>query len=65
MEKIYNAKRYGKIDEDFKTIEEAKAAIEAIGDGSVVTFVRGFDGRDRSAALIAYDGKEWKECNIH
>jgi hypothetical protein len=65
MKTIYNAQRYGKIDRDFDTIEEAKAAIEAIGDGRVVTFVRGFDGKDRSCAMVSYDGQKWTGHDIN
>lgn len=63
MQKIYEARSMNRV-EDFATIEEAKAFIEGRGVGSVTTFVRDFDGRDRSAALDVFSDGEWRAVSI-
>lgn len=63
MQAIYEANVFP-AREDFDTIEEAKAFVEAKGSGHVTKFIRGFDGKDRSCALITFDGKNWNGVDI-
>jgi hypothetical protein len=68
MEQIFeanthNAKGFHK--EDFTTEAEARSFVEANGSGHVTTFVRGFDGRERSCALNKFEAGVWVGCNIH
>jgi hypothetical protein len=51
--------------QDFDSEQDARAAVEANGSGYVVTFVRGYDGRDRSAAMSKFENGSWKGINIH
>jgi type IV secretory pathway ATPase VirB11/archaellum biosynthesis ATPase len=64
MTKIFEARSMNRV-EDFSTIEEAKVWIEGRGFGSVTTFIRGFDGRDRSCALITLNADgAWRGIDI-
>lgn len=63
MIKIYEV-RTGLSSQDFDDKGEAIAAVEAHGSGSVATFIRGFDGRDRSCALQSFDDGAWKGVDI-
>lgn len=44
---------------------EARRIVEEKGEGRIVTFVKGFDGRDRSAAMEVYENGAWRGVNIH
>lgn len=50
---------------DFDDEDEARRYVEAAGEGYVVTFVRGFDGCDRSAAMSKYENSAWRGLSIH
>jgi hypothetical protein len=64
MRTIYEA-HYGRNNvQDFDSEADARKIVEENNSGYVVTFVRGFDGRDRSCAMHKFDG-EWKGINIH
>jgi hypothetical protein len=61
---IYEAHR-GLERQDFETIEAGKHWVEAHGSGYVVTFHRGFDGKDRSGAMVSYQGHGvWQGVDI-
>lgn len=44
---------------DFDDKAEAEAFVEAAGAGRIVTFVRDYDGRDRSCAMVTYEAGSW------
>jgi hypothetical protein len=49
---------------DYTDIKEAFAAVEAAGTGRVVSFVRDFDGRERSCAMAVYENGAWRNVSI-
>lgn len=65
MQIIYEATAYPHPPKDFTDEIEARKFVEAVGEGRVVTFVRGFDGRERSAAMSKYENGTWNGINIH
>jgi hypothetical protein len=62
--KIYEA-HAGSTATDYASETEARAAVEANGSGYVVTFVRGYDGRDRSCAMNVFKDGAWDGVYIH
>lgn len=50
---------------DFDDEAAARKSVEAHGSGYVVTFVRGFDNRDRSSAMNVFKDGAWNGVNIH
>jgi len=64
MKKIFEAHANQKT-VDFDSETEAKSFVEAAGEGYVVTFVRGFDNRDRSSGMESFAGTTWRGINIH
>lgn len=50
---------------DFASETEARATVEAHGSGHVVTFIRGYDGRDRSCAMNVFKDGAWSGVYIH
>lgn len=64
MQITYEATAYPK-KFDFANIADAKRFVESEGEGRVVTFVKGFDGRERSAAMIVFRNGAWDGVNIH
>jgi len=50
---------------DYTSQAEARTAVEAHGSGYVVTFVRGYDGRDRSCAMNVFKDGAWDGVYIH
>lgn len=48
---------------DYANEQEALDAVERAGSGRITTFVRDFDGRDRSCALRVFDGA-WRSVDI-
>lgn len=63
MTVIYEARSMN-IVEDYANEEEAVAFVERRGAGSITTFIRGSDGRDRSCRLIRYTDGEWIGIDI-
>jgi hypothetical protein len=61
---IYEAHAGSKV-ADHAVEAEARAAVEAHGSGYVVTFVRGYDGRDRSCAMNVFKNGAWDGVYIH
>jgi hypothetical protein len=51
--------------EDFAGLGEAKRWVERASHGRVVTFVKDFDGRERSCAMEVYENGVWRGVNIH
>lgn len=65
MERIFEANAYPLPRQDFADEAEARRFVEAnTNDGTVVTFVRDFDGRDRSCAMWRWKAGSWNQCNI-
>lgn len=64
MRTIYEATSYP-AKRDFDDEIEARKFVEDRGKGRVVTFVRGYDGKDRSAAMSVYENGAWKGVEIH
>lgn len=65
MTVIYEATAYPTPARDFADLADARAFIEEKGEGRIVTFVRDFDGRDRSAGMEVYKEGMWTGVNIH
>lgn len=63
MKKIFEAHSFAGT-QDFDSQSEAKAFVERNGAGHVTTFYRDADGRDRSGALITFNGSEWTGVDI-
>lgn len=49
---------------DFDSKEEAMQYVEKQGEGRVVTFVKGYDGRERSSAMIVFKHGQWHGVDI-
>jgi hypothetical protein len=56
-------RNYHRVDCDDESI--ARKLVEDNESGHVTTFVRGFDGRDRSCALHRFEDGRWVAVNIH
>ena len=63
MRKIFETHAAGKV-RDFDTEAEARQEVEKHGIGFFVTFIRGFDGRDRSCAMETYSEGAWRQRDI-
>jgi hypothetical protein len=65
MKAIYEARSNGTT-VDFDTEAEAIEWIESCGFGQIVTFIRDFDGRERSCKLECFDSSEggWRGVDI-
>lgn len=63
MTRIYEA-HIGMKREDFDDETKARASVEANGSGYVVTYIRGFDGRDRSCAMNVFKEGAWSGVDI-
>lgn len=50
---------------DYASESEAREAVEAAGEGRVVTFIRDYDGRERSCAMSVFRDGAWRGVNIH
>jgi hypothetical protein len=64
MNKIYEVHIGMQVD-DLLNEQEARRKVEEAEHGYIVTFVRGFDNRDRSCAINVYDNGAWRGVNIH
>ena len=62
--RIYEAHVFPRV-RDYDNEAEARAWVEENGQGHIVTFIRDYDGRDRSCALNKFEDGEWKGVNIH
>ena len=63
MTRIYEVRSMN-ILEDFESEAEARAFVERRGVGHVTTFIRDFDGRERSCALNVYENGVWRGVDI-
>jgi hypothetical protein len=69
--RTYEAQSFGHETIEYLDIEDAKARIQSIGSGELITWriQRNIEGClpewvHKSLALDVYDGKRWKSCNI-
>lgn len=63
MQVIYEA-HTGLNREDFADQAEARRTVENHGSGYIVTFVRGYDKRDRSCAMNVWRDSKWQGVDI-
>lgn len=65
MTLIYEAHASKMPTKDFADSDEARRYVKNSGEGYVVTFVRGTDGRDRSSGMVKFSNGAWVGVNIH
>ena len=63
MQRIFEAQTYPTT-ADYSSEVEAREAVEKHGSGYVVTYIRGFDGRDRSCAMNVWKDGAWHGVDI-